>query len=139
MTEPVDMSEIRAKTEAMRREMTPEQVREQEKNLLRGVFDAWPELVSGLCELTNELFKEQVVIAQALDPTPWRVKAVRPDSLRAAVEENGVEGVLEVLQRVEANNREILRRARLLRAERDRLASAASSPPPGGAPRGAPE
>jgi hypothetical protein len=129
---PTDFQQVRAETDAAQRELSPEQVKEHEKNLLRGVFDAWPEIVAGLCDTANELFKEQVVIAQALDPAPWKVKAVRPDTLRAAVEESGIDGVLEVLARVEANNREILRRAKLLRAERDRLAAAAASPTNGG-------
>lgn len=103
---------------------------------MRGVFDAWPEIVAGLCETANELFKEQVVIAQALDAAPWKVKAVRPDTLRAAVDDKGIEGVLEVLSRAEANNREILRRAKALRAERDRLAAAQAD---GGSASGAPE
>lgn len=133
---PADFNEVRTQTEAAQRELTPEEVKEHEKNLLRGVFDAWPEIVAGLCETANELFKEQVVIAQALDAAPWKVKAVRPDTLRAAVDEKGIEGVLEVLSRVEANNREILRRARALRAERDRLAAAETD---GGSASGAPE
>ncbi|MFA5861206.1 MAG: hypothetical protein WDA16_05875 [Candidatus Thermoplasmatota archaeon] len=133
---PVDLKDIRAQTEAAHRELTPEDIKEHEKNLLRGVFDAWPEIVAGLCETTNELFKEQVVIAQALDVAPLKVKAVRPDTLRAAVDDKGIEGVLEVLSRVEANNREILRRAKALRAERDRLAAAQAD---GGSARGAPE
>lgn len=133
---PTDFKEVRTQTEAAQRELTPDEIKEHEKNLLRGVFDAWPEIVAGLCETTNELFKEQVVIAQPLDAAPWKVKAVRPDTLRAAVDEKGIEGVLEVLSRVEANNREILRRARELRAERDRLAAAQAD---GGSASGAPE
>lgn len=135
---PTDFLQVRAQTEAAQRELTPDEIKDHEKNLLRGVFDAWPEIVAGLCDTVNELFKEQVVIAQALDASPWKVKAVRPDTLRAAVDEKGVEGVLDVLARIEANNREILRRAKALRAERDRLAAAAS-PADGGATGGAPE
>lgn len=133
---PPDFKDVCAQTDAVQRELTPEQVKDHEKNLLRGVFDAWPEIVKGLCDTVNELFKEQVVIAQALDPTPWKVKAVRPDSLFPAVNEKGVEGVLDVLARVETNNREILRRAKALRAERDRLAATTVVSPDGGSTGG---
>ena len=126
----IDMKQLRAQAEAAQKDMEPTQVKEQERNLLLGVLDAWPELVQGICAGVNELLKEQVVIAQTLDPTPLKVKAVRPDTLRASVEEKGMDAVVEVIERVEAGMREINRRAKALRAERDRLQAA------GGAPRG---
>ena len=130
-----EMHELRAQVEATTGEMTLEEVKAQEKKLLRGIFDAWPEIVDGICAGLNDHLREQVAIALALDPAPWKVKAVRPDALRAAVEEKGMDAVVEVLERVEASSREIYRRAKLLRAERDRLAAELAAKNPGG-PRG---
>ena len=114
--------------------VSPEEIKEHERKLLRGVFDAWPQLIDAVCQTANELFKEQVVIAQALDPAPLKVKAVNATVLRAAMEADGMDGILSVLRRVEQNNGEILRRAKALRAERERLAAQSEGGPAVGAP-----
>lgn len=117
----IDLKQIREATDKAQEGLDPAQIKDHEKNLLRGVFEAWPEIVDGACEVLNELFKQQVIIAQAADPTPYRVKAVRADLLRAGVEEKGAEALNELLRRIDLNDREILRRVRALRVERDAL------------------
>jgi len=119
LSEPIDLKQIRQETGKAQALLKPEEVKDHEKNLLRGVFEAWPEIVDGACEVLNELFKQQVIIAQAADPTPYRVKAVRSDALRAAVDEKGAEALNELLRRIDLNDREILRRVKAVRAERD--------------------
>jgi hypothetical protein len=136
MTE--DLQNLRDQAEAATAETTPEEVKEQEKQLLLGIFDAWPQIVEGICAGVNDHLKDQVAIIQALDPTPWRVKAVRPEALRAAVEEKGMDAVVEVLQRIDTNSREMYRRAKRLRAEHDRLAGELAAKKAAGGSNGGP-
>lgn len=100
---------------------TPEQVKDHENALLRGVLDAWPEAIAGACEVLNELFRQQVVLAQDADPAPMKVKAARADALKEGLARDGVKALYEVLRRIDENNREIRRRVKALRAERDAL------------------
>lgn len=119
LTEPIDLKQVRQQTEEAQEGLSPDEVKDHEKNLLRGVFEAWPELAEGGCEVLNELFRQQVAIAQAADDAPMRVKAARADALRLAVEKTGAQALNDLLARIDTNNREILQRVRVLRADRD--------------------